>query len=80
MNPVLQEGRIPDAWAAKPNKLAQKDRDARWTPKRAKVRPEDGSKAKVEIAIAVFVYETHVSTDRNHGLVRPGKSLLLSQE
>ena len=28
---ALKEGRIPEAWAAKPAKLAQKDRDARWT-------------------------------------------------
>jgi transposase, IS5 family len=50
-----REGRIPEAWKDKPAKLAQKDRDARWTLKRAKARPagEDG-KPKVEIAIPVF--------------------------
>ncbi len=69
---ALREGRIPDAWAAKPKKLAQKDRDARWTLKRAKARPAkaDGTKAKVEIAIPVFGYKTHVSIDRKHGFVR----------
>jgi IS5 family transposase len=30
----LKEGRIPAAWADKPAKLAQKDRDARWTASR----------------------------------------------
>ena len=30
----LKEGRIPEAWAVKPKKLAQKDRDACWTLKR----------------------------------------------
>jgi IS5 family transposase len=30
---ALKEGRIPEAWAKKPAKLAQKDRDARWTVK-----------------------------------------------
>ena len=68
----LKEGRIPTAWAAKPAKLAQKDRDARWTLKRAKARAarQSGSKAKVEIAIPVFGYKAHVSIDRRHGFVR----------
>lgn len=69
---ALKEGRIPEAWAAKPAKLAQKDRDARWTLKRAKARTAkaDGTRAKVEIAIPVFGYKTHVSIDRRHGFVR----------
>ena len=69
---ALKEGKIPDAWAAKPKKLAQKDRDARWTLKRAKARPAkaDGTKARVEIAIPMFGYKTHVSIDRKHGFVR----------
>ena len=69
---VLREGRIPDEWIARPAKLAQKDRDARWTLKRAKPRAAkgDGTKAKVEIAIPVFGYKTHVSIDRKHGFIR----------
>ena len=69
---ALKEGRIPETWAARPKKLAQKDRDARWTLKRAKARPAkaDGAKAKFEIAIPVFGYKTHVSIDRKHGFVR----------
>jgi IS5 family transposase len=68
---AIKEGRIPEGWRDKPAKLAQKDRDARWTLKRAKARPagEDG-KAKVEIAIPVFGYKNHVSIDRAHGLIR----------
>jgi transposase, IS5 family len=57
---AIKEGRIPEDWAAQPNKLAQKDRDARWTLKRAKARPrgEDGiTKPRVEIAIPVFGYK-----------------------
>jgi len=40
--------------------------------KRAKARPAkaDGAKAKVEIAIPVFGYKTHISIDRKHGFVR----------
>ncbi len=69
---ALKEGRIPQEWAAKPKKLAQKDRDARWTLKRAKARPAgaDGSKPRVEIAIPVFGYKNHLSIDRAHGFVR----------
>ena len=70
---AIKEGRIPEDWASQPNKLAQKDRDARWTLKRAKARPrsEDGiTKPRVEIAIPVFGYKNHVSIDRAHGFVR----------
>jgi len=68
---AIKEGRIPDDWKDKPKKLAQKDRDARWTLKRAKARPaKDGEKAKVEIAIPVFGYKNHVSIDRAHGFIR----------
>jgi len=39
-----EEGRIPPAWAQKPAKLRQKDRDARWTVKYTKVKPRvDGA-------------------------------------
>ena len=41
---AIKEGRIPEAWKAKPAKLRQKDRDARWTVKFTKAKPrEDGS-------------------------------------
>jgi hypothetical protein len=35
----IKAGRIPDAWRGKPAKLAQKDRDARWTVKFSKAKP-----------------------------------------
>jgi IS5 family transposase len=68
---AIKEGRIPENWKSKPKKLAQKDRDARWTLKRAKARPAgaDG-KPKVEIAIPIFGYKNHVAIDRAHGFVR----------
>ncbi|NEU14577.1 hypothetical protein G3T14_21020 [Methylobacterium sp. BTF04] len=46
--------------------------NAHWTLKRAKARPAkaNGAKAKVEIAIPVFGYKTHVSIDRKHRFVR----------
>lgn len=67
----LKEGRIPKDWKAKPAKLRQKDRDARWTVKfsKAKERP-DGSKPPVDIAIPAFGYQNHIAIDRRFGLIR----------
>src|ERR1700745_859895 len=38
----IKESRIPADWAGKPAKLRQKDRDARWTLKYTKAKPERG--------------------------------------
>ncbi len=35
---AIKEGRIPEDWKAKPAKLRQKDRDARWTVKFSKAK------------------------------------------
>jgi len=68
---AIKEGRIPEAWKAKPAKLRHKDRDARWTVKfsKAKARP-DGTVPPVDIAIPTFGYQNHVSIDRACGLIR----------
>ena len=66
----IRAGRIPQAWTDKPSKLAQKDRDARWTVKFSKAKPaEDGSK-RVDIAVPAFGYKNHITIDRRHGLIR----------
>lgn len=66
----LRAGRVPDAWKSQPAKLAQKDRDARWTIKWSKTKPsEDGAK-RVDIAVPAFGYKNHVGIDRRHGLIR----------
>lgn len=66
----LKVGRVPDAWKAKPAKLAQKDRDARWTIKWSKAKPaEDGSK-RIDLAVPAFGYKNHIGIDRRHGLIR----------
>ena len=67
---AIKDGRIPEAWKAKPAKLRQKDRDARWTVKfsKAKARP-DGTVPPVDIAIPTFGYQNHVSIDCEHGLI-----------
>ena len=68
---AIKEGRIPEGWQDKPAKLRQKDRDARWTVKYTKAKPqEDGSKPRVDIAIPLFGYQNHISTDRRHRLIR----------
>lgn len=68
---AIKEGRIPDDWKDQPAKLAQKDRDARWTVKYTKAKPrEDGSKPAVDLAIPTFGYKNHVSIDRGFGLIR----------
>ena len=63
---AIKEGRVPKDWKAKPAKLRQKDRDARWTLKQGRKKQE----AKVRIAVPHFGYKNHISTDRRHGLIR----------
>ena len=68
---AIKEGRVPDDWKDKPAKLAQKDRDSRWTVKYTKARPrEDGSTPAVDPAIPAFGYKNRVSVDRAHGPIR----------
>jgi transposase, IS5 family len=70
----IRQGRIPEDWKAKPAKLRQKDRDARWTVKFTKAKPaEDGTK-RVDIAIPAFGYKNHIGIDRAHGLIRAWKA------
>ena len=71
----IKAGQIPQGWKDKPAKLAQKDRNARWTVKfsKAKQRP-DGSKHAIDIAIPAFGYKNHIAIDREHGLIRKWKA------
>ena len=66
----LKAGRIPEAWQAKPAKLRQKDRDARWTVKYTKAKPLDDGRKQVDLAIPAFGYQNHVGADRRHRLIR----------
>ena len=68
---AIKEGRIPEDWKARPAKLRQKDRDARWTVKFTKAKTkEDGSTPPCDIAIPVFGYQNHISIDRGFGFIR----------
>ena len=66
----IKAGRIPEAWKDKPAKLAQKDRDARWTVKWSKAKPAEDGSARVDIAVPAFGYKNHIGIDRRHGLIR----------
>ena len=66
----IKEGRIPEAWKDKPAKLAQKDRDARWTVKWSKAKPADDGSPRVDLAVPAFGYKNHIGIDRRHGLIR----------
>src|SRR5215218_10275207 len=52
---AIKAGHIPEGWQDQPKRLAQKDRDARWTLKRARTKAttETTRKRRVEIAIPV---------------------------
>jgi transposase, IS5 family len=67
---ALREGRIPADWKNKPAKLAQKDRDARWTIKYTKAKPKGDGVPQVDLAIPAFGYKNHIAIDRAHGLIR----------
>ena len=66
----IKAGRIPEAWKDRPAKLAQKDRDARWTVKWSKAKPAEDGTARVDIAVPAFGYKNHLGIDRRHGLIR----------
>ena len=53
----IKASRIPEDWKAKPAKLRQKDRDARWTVKFSKVKPDaEGKITQRDIAVPAFGY------------------------
>jgi IS5 family transposase len=67
---TIKEGGIPEEWKAKPAKLAQKDRDARWTVKYSKAKPRTDRKKQVDLAIPAFGYKNHIGIDKTHRLIR----------
>jgi transposase, IS5 family len=69
----IKEGRIPAQWADQPAKLRQKDRDARWTVKYTKAKPDADGMPRVDLAIPAFGYKNHIGIDRRHGLIRTWK-------
>jgi len=62
-----------DIWPDKPAKARQKDTDARWTMKPSRARPAADGKPLIDIAIPAFGYNSHISIDRRHGVIRRGQ-------
>jgi len=54
-NKSIKEGEIPADWLNNPNKLAQKDTDARWTKKND---------------VSYFGYKDHIAIDVKYGFIR----------
>lgn len=54
-NAQVKNGEVPESWRDNPDKLRQKDTDARWTQKNGK---------------SYYGYKNHVSADRRHKLIR----------
>ncbi len=67
---IAKSGGTPEEWKAKPARLAQKDRDARWTLKRGRRKRRPDGTMLAEIATPVFGYKSHIGTDRRHGFIR----------
>ena len=72
---AIKAGDIPEGWQDKPAKLAQKDRDARWTVKYSKAKqptqtPTSAAIRQHDIAIPMFGYKNHAAIDRVHGFIR----------
>ena len=63
----IKAGRIPEAWTTK---LAQKDRDARWTVKWSRAKPAADGSPRVNLAVPAFGSKNHIGMDRRHGLIR----------
>ncbi len=66
----IRDGRTPEAWRDKPAKLAQKDRDARWTVKVSKAKLVDDGAPRIDLAVPAFGYKNHIGIDWRHGLIR----------
>lgn len=67
---LVRDGGIPKAWVANPSKLAQKDRDGRWTLKRGRRKKGPDGKLLAEIATPLFGYKSHIGIDQRHGFIR----------
>lgn len=75
---TIKDGKIPEEWKAKPAKLAQKDRDARWMVKYTKAKTKDGGEL-IDLAIPAFGYKNHISIDKRYGFIRKAQTTDASQ-
>lgn len=72
----FREERIPEDRKDKQEKLSHKDRDARWTQKVTKAKPQtgDGTLPTTDLAVPFFGYKSHISSDRKFRLIRTWKA------
>lgn len=62
-----------EIWPDEPARAAQKGVDARWTLKvGGKVRHRADGAPPPRIALSVFGYKSHISTNRRYGFIRAG--------
>jgi hypothetical protein len=64
---AIEKGRVPDDCQEELAKLAQLDRDARWTINYTKAKLNDGEGLRVNEAIPALGYKCHVSIESTHG-------------
>lgn len=75
---TIKEEKIPEEWKAKPSKLAQKDRDARWIVKYSKAKTKEEDKL-IDLAIPSFGYKNHICMDKRYGFIRKFQTTDASQ-
>lgn len=72
---AIKEGKsAAEIWPDEPNKVAQKDTNARWTVKQSKApAPGPDGKTLPAISIPVFGYKDHIGIDRRFRFIRTQK-------
>jgi IS5 family transposase len=66
---TVREGGTPAGWSKA--RTRQIDRDGRWTIKRGKKVPPEGTQRQgTQIAVPMFGYKNHIGIDRTHGFIR----------
>ena len=56
---TIKSGETPRHWKGNPNKLAQKDIDARWTLKRGRKK-----ESMSQLMVSAFGYKSHINIDK----------------
>jgi hypothetical protein len=62
----IKEGRVPPEWAKQPAKLGRKDRDAHWTVKYTKAKPNAEGMPRVDLVVPAFGYRSWTSSRSCH--------------
>ena len=66
---TIKGGGVPEDWSKA--KMAQMDRDGRWTLKRGRKRPPKADeRVATQLVVPCFGYKNHIGIDRRHGFIR----------